>query len=97
MYYLCNSSANLTLFQILKVKEKKKKVAHGWVGDIADDFPVPPLNRLLEPITLPSLFGKNMAQVFPSPLFWVICISAKNDDVLRAERIFITAGSIPMF
>ena len=72
-------------------------MAHGWVGDIADDFLVPPLNRLLEPITLPSLFGKNVAQVFPSPLFWVICISAKNDDVLRAERIFITAGSIPMF
>ena len=95
MYYLCNSSANLTLFQILKVKEKKK-VAHGWVGDIADDFPVPPLNRLLEPLTLPSLFGRNGAQVLPSPLFWVICISSKNDDVLRAERIFITARSIPM-
>lgn len=33
LYYLCNSFANLTLFQILKVKEKKN-VAHGWVGDI---------------------------------------------------------------
>lgn len=71
-------------------------MAHGWVGDIADDFPVPPLNRFLESITLPSLFGKNVAQVLPSPLFWVICISSKNDDVLRAERIFITAKSIPM-
>ena len=60
-------------------------MAHGWVGDIADDFLVPPLNRLLESITLPSLFGKDMAQVFPSPLFWVICISSKNDVVLRAE------------